>query len=127
MQPGLERALVPALILQPLVENAIRHGIAPVPEPGRVTLWARRRRTGGCGWRWRTRAGGCRRVRWSRPGVGIRNTLARLDALYGGGAALRLENLPAGGVRATLDLPVRVAGAEAEAEVVPAYAVMARG
>ncbi|HEX2080876.1 MAG TPA: histidine kinase, partial [Longimicrobium sp.] len=41
VEPGLERALVPALILQPLVENAIRHGVAPVPEPGRVTLRAR--------------------------------------------------------------------------------------
>ena len=117
VEPGLERALVPALILQPLVENAIRHGIAPVPGPGRVTLWARTEgadrmllvveNTG------RPLPPGA----IERPGIGIRNTLSRLDALYGAGAALRLENLPAGGVRATLDLPVRLAdAAEVEAE-----------
>jgi two-component system LytT family sensor kinase len=108
VEPEAEHALVPALILQPLVENAIRHGVAPVPEPGRVTLRARREdarlrleveNTG------RALADGA----LESPGVGIRNTLARLDALYCGDAWLRLENLPTGGVCATLDLPVRLA------------------
>jgi two-component system LytT family sensor kinase len=109
VEPGLERALVPALILQPLVENAIRHGVAPVAEPGRVTLSAR----AGDGGRLRLEVENTGREMppgaLERPGVGIRNTLARLDALYRGAASLRLENLPAGGVRATLDLPVRFA------------------
>jgi two-component system LytT family sensor kinase len=106
VQPGLEQALVPALILQPLVENAIRHGVAPVPEPGRVTLSARREEE-----RLRLEVENTGRGMppgaLESPGVGIRNTLARLDALYCGDASLRLENLPTGGVRATLDLPVR--------------------
>ena len=109
VEPGLEGALVPALILQPLVENAIRHGIAPVPGPGRVTLRARGADDG----RMRLEVENTGREMppgaLERPGVGIRNTLARLDALYTGDASLRLENLPAGGVRATLDLPVRFA------------------
>jgi two-component system LytT family sensor kinase len=108
VEPGLERALVPALILQPLVENAIRHGVAPVPEPGRVTLRARRVQE-----RMRLEVEntgrGVAEGALDSPGVGIRNTLARLDALYCGAASLRLENLPAGGVRAALDLPVRLA------------------
>jgi two-component system LytT family sensor kinase len=108
VQPGLEQALVPALILQPLVENAIRHGVAPVPEPGRVTLCARRDEE-----RLRLEVENTGRGMppgaLESPGVGIRNTLARLDALYCGDASLRLENLSAGGVRATLDLPVRFA------------------
>jgi two-component system LytT family sensor kinase len=111
---GLERALVPALILQPLVENAIRHGVAPVPGPGRVALWARTAGDGRMRLEVENTGRGLPPGALDRPGVGIRNTLARLDALYGDGAALRLENLPGGGVRATLELPVRVAGDEAE-------------
>lgn len=106
VQPGLEQALVPALILQPLVENAIRHGVAPVPEPGRVTLSARRKE-GRLRLEVENTGRGMPPGALESPGVGIRNTLARLDALYDRDASLRLENLPAGGVRATLDLPVR--------------------
>ena len=126
VDPGLERALVPALILQPLVENAIRHGVAPVPGPGRVALRARTGDDGRMRLEVENTGRGLPPGALDRPGVGIRNTLARLDALYGAGAALRLENLPAGGVRATLELPVRVAGEAAEAaepELVPAHAV----
>jgi two-component system, LytTR family, sensor kinase len=116
VEPGLEGALVPALILQPLVENAIRHGIAPVPGPGRVTLRARRAEEGAMRLEVEnTGRGGLPTGALERPGVGIRNTLARLDVLYGAGAALRLEDLPGGGVRATLELPARVAAEEAEA------------
>jgi sensor histidine kinase YesM len=112
VEPGLEGALVPALILQPLVENAIRHGIAPVPGPGRVTLWARRSEDGTMRLEVENTGRGLPPGALERPGVGIRNTLARLDALYRADAALRLDDLPGGGVRATLRLPVRFAGKE---------------
>jgi two-component system LytT family sensor kinase len=117
VEPGLEGALVPALILQPLVENAIRHGIAPVPGPGRVTLWARAAGDGTMRLDVENTGRGLPPGALERPGVGIRNTLARLDALYGAGAALRLDGLPGGGVRATLALPVRFAADEAAAEM----------
>jgi len=117
VQPGLERALVPALILQPLVENAIRHGVAPVPEPGRVTLSARAAE-GRLRLAVENTGRGLPDGALDSPGVGIRNTLARLDALYCGDASLRLENLRRGGVRATLDLPVRFA-----ADAAPSAAV----
>jgi two-component system, LytTR family, sensor kinase len=42
VDPDTFDAMVPALILQPLVENAIKHGIAPMGRPGRVTVTARR-------------------------------------------------------------------------------------
>jgi two-component system, LytTR family, sensor kinase len=109
VEPGLEQALVPALILQPLVENAIRHGVAPVPEPGRVTLSAHRAEPGRLRLEVENTGQGLPAGALDSPGVGIRNTLARLEALYCGRASLRLENLPAGGVLATLDLPVRFA------------------
>ncbi|HEU0299947.1 MAG TPA: histidine kinase [Longimicrobium sp.] len=105
---GLERALVPALILQPLVENAIRHGVAPVPEPGRVTLRARGADAGRLRLEVENTGRALPEGALEAPGVGIRNTLARLDALYCGDASLRLENLPGEGVRATLDLPLRL-------------------
>ena len=120
IEPGLEGALVPALILQPLVENAIRHGIAPVPGPGRVTLLARTAEAGRMRLEVENTGERLPPGVLERPGVGIRNTLDRLDALYGADAELRLKNLRLGGVRAALDLPVRFAGEDGEG--VPAVA-----
>ena len=42
VEPGLDEAIVPSLLLQPIVENAVRHGISGRPEGGRVVLEARR-------------------------------------------------------------------------------------
>jgi len=75
-------ATVPSLILQPLVENAIQHGIAPVSAPRRLTVRARRRdgfleiEVGDDG------PGLSQRGARSQ-GIGIANTRARLQALYG--------------------------------------------
>jgi two-component system, LytTR family, sensor kinase len=81
----LLNALVPSLILQPLVENAIRHGIEPQKTPGIVTIEARREgknlylavRDNGKGPG--TEAGGAS----ARHGIGLANTRARLRELYG--------------------------------------------
>jgi two-component sensor histidine kinase len=102
-------ALVPHLILQPLVENALRHGIARREEAGLLEMGARRR--------------GDRLVLWVRDdgpgfhgassstgGIGIANVRARLAALYREEGTLTLESVPlddGGGVRATISLPVR--------------------
>jgi hypothetical protein len=76
--PDVRRATVPTLILQPLAENAIRHGIARVASPGRVELRAFRRNgsleiemfnTGTLG--------------GERRGIGLTNTAERLKQLYG--------------------------------------------
>ena len=108
VDPAAREALVPAFVLQPLVENAIRHGVARVAEPGCVRIAARvadRRLAieiadtgpgiaeGGAG-----------------EGVGLRNTRARLAQLYGSAAALRLERGVAGGTIATLVLPAHAHG-----------------
>jgi sensor histidine kinase YesM len=83
VDPGALSAKVPSLILQPLVENAIRHGIAAVPAPGTLTVRARRRdgfleiEIGDDG-------PGPLQPDGARPqGIGIANTRARLQALYG--------------------------------------------
>jgi two-component system LytT family sensor kinase len=106
VEPAAREALVPAFVLQPLVENAVRHGIARVPEPGRITIGARlvgpelaiEITDTGPGIASEQRAGA---------GVGLRNTRARLAQLYGSAAVLRLERGAAGGTIATLSLPAR--------------------
>ena len=104
VEPAARDALVPAFVLQPLVENAVRHGIARMPERGRITIAARidgpnlaiEITDTGPGI---TDGGG------AGAGVGLRNTRARLAQLYGAAAALRLERGAGGGTVATLSLP----------------------
>jgi signal transduction histidine kinase len=107
--PGAERAQVPSLILQPIVENAIRHGIAGRAERGHVHVAARRvgdelqlevRDDGpGLG-----AAGGAGMVE----GVGLANTRARLAQLYGRAGGFELRSASGRGVSALLRLPFRV-------------------
>jgi sensor histidine kinase YesM len=96
-------ARVPNLILQPLVENAIRHGIAPRAAPGRVAIRAYRRRDtlvlevedDGVGL---DAAAG-------NKGIGLANTRARLEQLYGEAYRFTLEGADGGGTRATVEFP----------------------
>jgi signal transduction histidine kinase len=112
MDPPAEDAQVPALILQPLVENAIRHGITKCPGPGRIQILARRvgatlelsvRDTG--------EGLAARDLTMRREGIGLSNTRARLAAMYGDAAILRLDNAPGGGALITLVIPWRAASA----------------
>jgi sensor histidine kinase YesM len=106
VDPAARDALVPAFVLQPLVENAVRHGIARVPEPGRITIGAR---LVGPDLAIEITDTGPGIATGPRPGegLGLRNTRARLEQLYGSAAALRLERRPSGGTIATLSLPAR--------------------
>jgi sensor histidine kinase YesM len=116
IEPAALEAEVPTLVLQPLVENAIRHGISRVPGPGRVRILAR------------TADGRLQlTVRDSGPGVqpeavtagsgiGLANTRARLEQLYGGDFTMLLENATGGGAQVLLDLPFRASIAEVGGE-----------
>lgn len=98
-------AEVPSLILQPLVENAIRHGIEPRPGPGRVEIGARREgarllltvRDNGAG----QPPGG-----FTREGIGVANTRARLRELYGDHHEFEMRNHPEGGLEVRLLIPL---------------------
>lgn len=106
--PEARDALVPPLLLQPLVENAIRHGIAPRRGPGRV--WVRATRSGerlavevrddGVG----PPSSG---VEGLREGIGLGSTRARLERLYGAAHALTLEANAPRGFAVSLSLPYR--------------------
>lgn len=103
---------VPAMILQPLVENAIRHGVASRRGPGRVEIDARRDGEGlslsvtddGPG----PRAVAAESTR----GLGLANTRARLRELYGERAVVELSEHPPGGALARIVVPWNTTPAE---------------
>jgi two-component system, LytTR family, sensor kinase len=98
-------ALVPTQILQPLVENAIRHGIGPRASGGRLEIAVVRRdghvtltvSDDGVGPRSGPDA--------IEEGVGLSNTRARLAELYGAGDRLALATLPGGGFAVAVTVP----------------------
>jgi len=104
-------ARVPSFVLQPLVENAIRHGIAPRSEGGRIEIIASRR-DGELTMLVQDNGQGCMQTAICE-GLGLRNTRARLEQLYGAGDRLILTPAPAGGTVVTLNIPFRpAAGAQ---------------
>ncbi len=132
------RCLVPRLVLQPLVENAVRHGLAGRTSAGSIEIHARvagdrlvvRVRDNGVGLR--ETGGGDGR------GIGLANLRERLEAFYGGGEHLRLARDEPGTV-AELEIPARYASArasdagdtadasdDADADIAPAARVNAR-
>ncbi len=104
VEPGVRGAMVPRLILQPLVENAIRHGITRRITPGRVDVraWAGEGRLhlavsdDGVGLRAPL-----------REGVGLTITRARLRQLYGPEQRVDLTPAASGGAVCALSIPLR--------------------
>ncbi|HEU4562550.1 MAG TPA: histidine kinase [Longimicrobium sp.] len=96
-------AYVPDLVLQPLAENAIKHGVSSRTGAHRISVCAARREE---------RLvltvddeGGGRIPPETREGIGLRSTRRRLAHLYGDECELTLTERPAGGARATVTLP----------------------
>jgi two-component system, LytTR family, sensor kinase len=97
-------ARVPSLIFQPLVENAIHHGIARRSAPGRVEITAQQRN----GRMFLTvRDDGPGVSSESTYGVGLTNTRARLEQLYGTAQSFELASSEHGGTTVSLTLPFR--------------------
>lgn len=104
-------ALVPTFLLQPLIENAIHHGIAPRIGPGRVEIRARRENSelrlevldDGLGLPEAVKPGG---------GVGLANTRTRLLHLYGEAQRLEIGNVLQGGCAVKITLPFREPASE---------------
>ncbi len=111
------RTRVPPLLLQPLVENAVKHGVAPLRRGAAVRVWARVEPAGGGGGaRLRVRVSddgagadpaalGARRA----AGLGLSSVERRLERLYGGAATFAFESRPGRGTVVELSLPVDAA------------------
>jgi signal transduction histidine kinase len=99
-------AAVPNLILQPLVENAIRYGIAGGAAPCRVVV-AAHQDNGALRISVTDNGPGLSRDARSAnvAGLGLANTRARLAQLYNGGGRLELEDAPGGGLRVSISIP----------------------
>jgi len=105
VDPETLDASVPNMLLQPLVENAIKHGISPRPEGGNIEIHAKR-------------LDGKLHVEISDDGLGLReqqdsngvglvNTRERLKHLYGAAHAFNLSSFPGRGVTIRISLPFR--------------------
>jgi two-component system, LytTR family, sensor kinase len=101
-------AKVPNLILQPIVENAIRHGIAPRSSPGLIEIEAERRNST-LRIQVRDNGPGLPSHRTSenmfKKGLGLANTEKRLEQLYGAAHLFDLSDHPEGGLLVTLEIP----------------------
>lgn len=106
-------AAVPPLLLQTLVENAIRHGLSRRAAAGRVDVAVRRDRDT---LRLTVIDDGPGLDERRRDGVGLTNTRARLEALFGGDTTFDLANNAAGGVRVAVRAPYRPLEAAAGAD-----------
>ena len=110
---GLADEMVPSFLLQPLVENAVRHGFVDSTRPLHVSVAATRGGTGGL--TINVTDDGAGMSGESNDGVGLANTRARLQGLYGERASLALAPGDRGiGTVVTVTLPPQVASARAE-------------
>jgi signal transduction histidine kinase len=102
---SVKRALVPTLILQPLVENAFKHGVSMTEEPGIVSIDARRQ---GSEIVLTVTDNGPGPGRPNASGEGLANTRKRLQELYGDDQRFELREADDGGAIARVELPFHV-------------------
>jgi two-component system, LytTR family, sensor kinase len=108
--PETFEALVPNLLLQPIVENAIQHGIEPRAKGGEVGISAKRVNDDLI---LQVRDNGAGLADDSRDGVGLSNTRSRLAQLYGKKHHFEMRNIDSGGLAVTASIPFHTAGSEA--------------
>lgn len=90
VEEGLEREPVPPMVLQTLVENAVRHGVARLPQGGELRIGVHR----GLGHMVLSvsNSGHYEPGKINGSGIGLRNTRKRLDLIYGGQANMHIGN-----------------------------------
>jgi len=111
--PETRTLLVPSLILQPIVENAIKYGVAPYSKVGFIAIQSRldddilelivKDNGPGLGDRVPTAL---------NRGIGLRNTKERLEQLYGVQQTLKFNNLPTGGLEVKIRIPSKISKKE---------------
>lgn len=113
--PSVLSAHVPNLILQPLVENAIRHGIAPQKAVGCITIRAQHT-NGRLQMQVQDNGPGTSTNGRNETGVGLSNTQARLRQLYGANYSFETGSVHTGGFLVTLEIPFQIAASFHESE-----------
>jgi two-component system, LytTR family, sensor kinase len=106
IEPGAMAAAVPNLILQPLVENAIKHGIAKRPGPGTIEIVAKRKASN-LHLEVKDDGPGLANMH-AADGVGLSNTRQRLQQLYGSQHEFRVREADGGGVLVIVVIPFRI-------------------
>jgi sensor histidine kinase YesM len=102
VEPGALDGLVPCFLLQPIVENAIRHGIARREDSG--TIEASARREGGL-LRLEVYNSGSDAPSAPGNGIGLKNTRERLTHFYPDGFTMQAQSAPAGGYSVNITIP----------------------
>jgi two-component system LytT family sensor kinase len=114
VEPRALDSRVPNLILQPIVENALRHGLSQRAAPGHLEISAKRD-NGSLRIQVKDNGPGLSAITGSktnkREGLGLSNTKARLEQLYGAAHRFSIENAPGGGLVVTLEIPAERDGA----------------
>src|SRR5271168_667284 len=113
IDPATLEMLVPSMLLQPLIENSIKHGIEPRISGGTITMRSRLHETSmmieveddGVGMGESSRAPGGSVAR-KGTGIGMKNVRERLEVLYGEAARFDVMSRPGRGTRVTLEIPV---------------------
>jgi len=111
VDPGLENSLVPQLILQPLVENSLRHGLKEIGAGIDISIGVRRENGSLILQVMDTGAGLGQQNTDAilNRGLGLANIRGRLEQLYGAGQAFSIANRAAGGAEVTLRFPFHLA------------------
>ena len=107
IDPAARSVAVPALLLQPLLENAFRHGIEEVSGAHRILI-AASMPAESAGLEISIHCSAGRLKPDAKDGVGLQNCRCRLGIHYGHAAALSVSPAPSGGVTSTLTLPLRL-------------------
>jgi two-component system LytT family sensor kinase len=121
IHPSTYNLMVPNLVLQPLVENAIKHAIVPKTSNGQIYIQASllentliiQIKDNGPGMK------DVSKLNSNNSGIGIINTKERLNKLYGGDAGICFENLTEGGLSVTLKIPYAETEADNTNNLVP--------
>lgn len=109
IEPEIMSAAVPNMILQPIVENSIQHGIAPLEQGGRIELSVSRQDRRRLLLQVTDNGKGLPedKIVLNSNGIGLVNTKARLTHLYGDSCDFKITEPPGGGVSVSLAIPYR--------------------
>jgi two-component system LytT family sensor kinase len=110
---ALSEVLVPHMVLQPIVENAVRHGLGQSEEEVTIEV-AASSNNGSLRLVVSDDGPGLLASAPGHSGIGLTNTRNRLARLYGGNASLTVEPAATRGVRVTITLPIRTVAPEGE-------------